>query len=201
MALAGFLVFGDKTLGNVLNNFPSDNTMVNIARLCFGLNMLTTLPLEAFVCREVMETYFWPDSPFSLRRHLLISTGLVGGATAISLLTCDLGAVFELVGATSAVAMAYVMPPMCYIKLTSPSWRTYLAYGVVAFGMGVMVISVIQTIDKMFNGKLVPPLSSCSRSKRWRGTMADELEQAQRRRRSAHDCAPARHEIRLVFRI
>lgn len=34
MALAGFLTFGDKTQGNILNNFPSDNVMVNIARLC-----------------------------------------------------------------------------------------------------------------------------------------------------------------------
>lgn len=153
MALSGFLVFGDKTLGNVLNNFPSDNTMVNIARLCFGLNMLTTLPLEAFVCREVMETYFYPNGPFSLRRHVIVSTVLVGAATLISLLICDLGAVFELVGATSAVAMAYVMPPMCYIKLTTRSWRTYLAYGVVVFGAAVMVISVIQAVDKMVNGE------------------------------------------------
>lgn len=34
MALAGFLTFGDKTQGNILNNFPRDNLMVNIARLC-----------------------------------------------------------------------------------------------------------------------------------------------------------------------
>jgi solute carrier family 38 (sodium-coupled neutral amino acid transporter), member 11 len=33
MALAGYLNFGDKTQGNVLNNFPTDNIMVNIARL------------------------------------------------------------------------------------------------------------------------------------------------------------------------
>ena len=33
MALAGFLTFGDKTQGNILNNFPRDNLMVNIARL------------------------------------------------------------------------------------------------------------------------------------------------------------------------
>lgn len=41
MALAGFLTFGDKTQGNVLNNFPSDNVMVNIARLW----VLSFLPL------------------------------------------------------------------------------------------------------------------------------------------------------------
>ncbi|KAF4121957.1 solute carrier family 38 (sodium-coupled neutral amino acid transporter), member 11 [Geosmithia morbida] len=152
LALAGFLVFGDRTLGNVLNNFPADNVMVNVARLCFGLNMLTTMPLEAFVCREVMETYFWPDAPFDLRRHVAISTGLMAGATVISLLTCDLGAVFELVGATSAVAMAYVMPPLCYIKLTTRTWRTYLAWGVVAFGCAVMVISVFQAVSRIISG-------------------------------------------------
>lgn len=33
MALCGFLSFGSKTQGNVLNNFPADNILVNIARL------------------------------------------------------------------------------------------------------------------------------------------------------------------------
>lgn len=40
-------------IGNILNNFPADNVLINIARLAFGLNMFTTIPLEAFVCREV----------------------------------------------------------------------------------------------------------------------------------------------------
>lgn len=33
MAWAGFFTFGSKTQGNVLNNFPSNNVLVNIARL------------------------------------------------------------------------------------------------------------------------------------------------------------------------
>lgn len=33
MAISGFLFFGSQTQGNVLNNFPSDNVLVNIARL------------------------------------------------------------------------------------------------------------------------------------------------------------------------
>lgn len=33
MALGGYLSFGDRTQGNVLNNFPTDNVLVNIARL------------------------------------------------------------------------------------------------------------------------------------------------------------------------
>lgn len=152
MAVTGFLTFGDKTMGNVLNNFPRDNTMVNVARLCFGLNMLTTLPLEAFVCREVMMNYFFPGEPFNMNLHLIFSSALVVSAMALSLLTCDLGVVFELVGATSACALAYILPPLCYIKLSSRSWKTYLAWVVVGFGCIVMVISVLQAAGKMVSG-------------------------------------------------
>ncbi|KAI1083923.1 transmembrane amino acid transporter protein-domain-containing protein [Whalleya microplaca] len=152
MALAGFLTFGDKTMGNVLNNFPADNTMVTIARLCFGLNMLTTLPLEAFVCREVMMNYYFPNEPFNMSLHLIFSSALVVSAMVLSLVTCDLGVVFELVGATSACALAYILPPLCYIKLSSRSWKTYVAMGVAGFGCAVMVISVFQSVGKMIKG-------------------------------------------------
>ncbi|OHE97063.1 transmembrane amino acid transporter [Colletotrichum orchidophilum] len=151
VALAGFVTFGDKTLGNVLNNFPSDNVMVTIARLCFGLNMLTTLPLEAFVCREVMFNYFFPGEPFNMHLHLIFSSALVVSAMIMSLLTCDVGAVFELVGATSACAIAYILPPLCYIKLTTRSWKTYVAAAIIVFGSVVMVISLIQAVAKMIS--------------------------------------------------
>ncbi|KAI1260794.1 transmembrane amino acid transporter [Xylariaceae sp. FL1019] len=153
MALAGFLTFGDKTLGNVLNNFPADNSMVTIARLFFGLNMLTTLPLEAFVCREVMLNYWFPDEPFNMNLHLIYSSALVVSAMVISLFTCDLGIVFELVGATSACALAYILPPLCYIRLSSRSWRTYVAAAVVGFGCVVMFISVLQAVGKIIKGE------------------------------------------------
>ncbi|KAK3293451.1 uncharacterized protein B0H64DRAFT_345970 [Chaetomium fimeti] len=153
MALSGFLTFGDKTMGNVLNNFPADNTMVNIARLCFGLNMLTTLPLEAFVCREVMFNYYFPGEPFNMNLHLIFSSSLVFSAMVLSLLTCDLGTVFDLVGGTSAAAMAYILPPLCYIKLTTRSWKTYVAWAVAAFGCTVMVMSMLQAIGKIIKGE------------------------------------------------
>lgn len=158
LALAGFLTFGDKTLGNVLNNFSPDNSMVNVARLCFGLNMLTTLPLEAFVCREVMFNYWYPGEAFNLKLHVIFSTGLVVSAMGLSLITCDLGAIFELVGATSACTLAYILPPLCYMKLTTRSWRTYVAALVVGFGCVVLVVSIIQAVDSIIRGELTASL-------------------------------------------
>lgn len=153
MALSGFLTFGSLTLGNVLNNFPADNTMVNIARLCFGLNMLTTLPLEAFVCREVMHNFFFdPKKALSLHWHVGLSTALVVSSMVLSLTTCDLGAVFELIGATSACILAYVLPPLCFIKLSTRSWKTVPAVACVVFGCAVFVISLGQAIQKLVSG-------------------------------------------------
>ena len=158
MALAGFLTFGSLTKGNVLNNFPSFDApiMVQVARLCFGLNMLTTLPLECFVCREVMNNYYFPEEPYQPNRHLIFSSALVVSAVGISLLTCDLGAVFELIGATSACALAYILPPLCYIKLSTRSWKTVPAVACVCFGLAVMAISLVMAVMKMIRNESAP---------------------------------------------
>ncbi|EKG10829.1 Amino acid transporter transmembrane [Macrophomina phaseolina MS6] len=156
MALAGYLTFGDMTQGNVLNNFPTNNIMVNVARLCFGLNMLSTLPLEAFVCREVMENYYFPGEPWDGSRHLIFTTTLVTSAMGLSLMTCDLGAVFELIGATSACALAYILPPLCFLKLSKKkSGRTerICAMVCVAFGCCVLGVSLVMAVTKMMRNE------------------------------------------------
>jgi len=154
MALAGFITFGSMTQGNVLNNFPTSNTMANIARFCFGLNMLTTLPLEAFVCREVMFNYYPGEGKRANNKlHIGVSTGLVASSMIISLLVCDLGAVFEIIGATSACVLAYILPPLCYMKLSTRSSKWIPAVCCVAFGSVVMVISVVQALIKIVKSK------------------------------------------------
>ncbi|KDE07865.1 hypothetical protein MVLG_01959 [Microbotryum lychnidis-dioicae p1A1 Lamole] len=159
MSSSGFLVFTNKTAGNILNNFASDDVLINVARTCLGANMFTTLPLEAFVCREVLENYFWPDQPFDRRRHLIITSALVLSAMVVSLMTCDLGLVLELAGGFSATALAYLFPAACYLKLTSASSssknaRTRFAAWICAlFGVAVMILSTFLSINKALNGE------------------------------------------------
>ena len=130
-------------------------TPTNHTSSFFGLNMLTTLPLESFVCREVMTEYFYPSSPFHLGHHVLFTTGLAVSAVFFSLLTCDLGVVFELVGATSACALAYILPPLCYMRLSTRTWRWIPACACVAFGIGVFIVSVIGGVGRWVRRKLI----------------------------------------------
>jgi sodium-coupled neutral amino acid transporter 11 len=116
--------------------------------------MLTTLPLEAFVCRSVMTTYYFPDEPFNPNRHLIFTTSLVLTSMVLALVTCDLGSVFELIGATSAAALAYIFPPLCWIKLSSATRREKIpAYLCVGFGIVVMGVSVVQAVAKIVRSK------------------------------------------------
>lgn len=132
--------------------------------------MLTTLPLEAFVCRSVMTTYYFPDEPFNPHRHLIFTTALVVTSMILALITCDLGSVFELIGATSAASLAYIFPPLCYIKLSSASRREKIpAYLCVAFGLIVMGVSVVQAGAKLIRSMsfihvpISSPLLTCIR--------------------------------------
>lgn len=124
--------------------------------------MLTTLPLEAFVCRSVMITYYFPDEPHNTVRHVIFTTALVVTSMVLSLITCDLGSVFELIGATSAAALAYIFPPLCYIKLSSATQREKIpAYLCICFGVLVMGVSVVQAVIKIIRSKSVPQ-NSCN---------------------------------------
>ncbi|CAG8493587.1 796_t:CDS:2 [Dentiscutata erythropus] len=151
MALCGYLIFTNKTEG--------DNVIINIARFCFGFNMFTTLPLELFVCREVINNYYFPNEQFNVLRHVIITTLLVGGAMIISLLTDNLGTVLELTGGFSATALAYILPPACYLKLSSGKLWTLNklpAILCVIFGILVMVLSTMLSIANIIDGWITP---------------------------------------------
>lgn len=100
-----------------------------------------------------MTQYWFRDEPFNQNRHIIFTTALNVSAMTLALLTCDLGAVFELIGATSACALAYILPPLCYIKLSTRSWKTVPAVVCVVFGVTVMSISLFQAVGKMIRSK------------------------------------------------
>jgi sodium-coupled neutral amino acid transporter 11 len=73
-------------------------------------------------------------------------------AMTVSLLTSDLGIVLELTGGCSATALAYILPPVCFLKLSSGQWwsrKKLPAVLCVGFGIAVMILSTILSIIKI----------------------------------------------------
>ncbi|KAG7449526.1 uncharacterized protein BT62DRAFT_885994 [Guyanagaster necrorhizus] len=153
LAISAYVVFTDKTQGNILNNFSPSDTLINVARFCFGLNMFTTLPLELFVCREVVEQYFFSHESFNQQRHVFFTTSILFMSMLVALVTCDLGVMLEITGGVSATTLAFIFPAACYLKLISPespwhSRRKLPAVCCVAFGVTVMAISLFLALGK-----------------------------------------------------
>ncbi|KAJ7579259.1 amino acid transporter [Mycena floridula] len=153
LAISAFLVFTNKTQGNILNNFSSTDTLINVARFCFGLNMFTTLPLELFVCREVIEQYFFSHETFSMQRHLFFTTTILVSSMIVAVLTCDLGVMLEITGGASATALAFIFPAACYLKLANKTapWYSPKRIGpmfCVLFGTVVLTISLYLALGK-----------------------------------------------------
>ncbi|KAI8819902.1 transmembrane amino acid transporter protein superfamily [Fimicolochytrium jonesii] len=169
LAVGGYLVFTSKVEANILNNFPRDHLLINLARLCFGANMFLTFPLECFVCREVIYNYVYAHPTqldvalphgdvgnlVSGRDHALITGALSLSAMGIALVTCDLGFVLEITGGFAATVLAYILPAACYIKLASGptfSWKKAGPLASIFFGFVVMILSTILTLKSLFKG-------------------------------------------------
>ncbi|KAJ6586937.1 amino acid transporter [Mycena vulgaris] len=154
LAISAYVVFTDKTQGNILNNFSPDDTLINVARFCFGLNMFTTLPLELFVCREVVEQYFFAhETTFNMQRHVFFTTSILFASMLVALITCDLGVMLEITGGVSATTLAFIFPASCYLKLTDSKEPWYSrsklpAYVCAVFGVVVMTISLYLALGK-----------------------------------------------------
>ncbi|TCD71234.1 hypothetical protein EIP91_011712 [Steccherinum ochraceum] len=151
LAISAFLVFTDKTQGNILNNFAPDDTLINVARFCFGLNMFTTLPLELFV----IEQFFFPHEAFSMNRHVFFTSVILCASMLLALITCDLGVMLEITGGASATALAFIFPAACYLKLSDPAVRWYSRAKLPAvicatFGVVVMSISMFLALGKVW---------------------------------------------------
>ncbi|KAG9004984.1 hypothetical protein FRB94_001953 [Tulasnella sp. JGI-2019a] len=156
MAVSAYVVFTEKTQGNILNNFSQTDALINVARFCFGLNMFTTLPLELFVCREVVEQFFFSHEPFSQHRHVLFTTSILFASMIMSMITCDLGVMLEITGGVSATALAFIFPAACYIKLSDPNarWTSRAklpAYICAGFGIIVMLLSLFLALGKTWS--------------------------------------------------
>ncbi|ORX83502.1 hypothetical protein BCR32DRAFT_261078 [Anaeromyces robustus] len=170
IALGGYLVFTDKTKGNILNNFPQDSLLINFSRLLFAINMFLTSPLECFVCREVILNLLNPNSVigggenlssrqtkenqlFGGIEHFIVTLALILCSLYIALTIDDLGFVLEITGGFSATMLAYILPTACYCKLTAGSMgsKKKLPYLLcIIFGFIVMIISTILSIYNYF---------------------------------------------------
>ncbi len=116
---AGYLSFGDEVDANVLQTFPTDDILVNVARICFSAAMVFSYPMNQFMARLCLDRAIFVQGLgqgdyASNFRHLLITFSIWGSIVVIVMFTDDLGFVLSLTGAVSGSTIGYILPPLAY---------------------------------------------------------------------------------------
>ena len=57
IGVPGYLRFGENVDGNILNNFGYDNKLINVVRCSYTISLITSMPLEIFVMRQIVLHY------------------------------------------------------------------------------------------------------------------------------------------------
>ncbi|KAI8515475.1 hypothetical protein Bbelb_062880 [Branchiostoma belcheri] len=149
-AACGYATFTGYTQGDVLENYCHEDDLINAARFCYGVCIMLTFPVECFVCREVIENFFFQAAqPTTMLRHVIETVVIVGATLGISLATDCLGIVLELNGTLGATPLVFILPAACYMKLEEGKFysaKKLPSLLIVVTGAIVMVIGFIMAV-------------------------------------------------------
>jgi len=159
IGFAGYFMFYQNVQANILDNFPQDDLFANIARILLSLNILTSVPYSVFMPRFSIYSIIvllFPKQEQSARFrtffHIFGTVFVLGAAWLISIFVDDLGATFELVGAVSAVSIAYIFPPLMILKLEPGSLGTRKIINIIVLicGISICVMSTTSILYGVF---------------------------------------------------
>ena len=136
-----------------MNTFPTENGLINVARILLAITMVFTFPMEQFVARhcvlELLEAWQVIVSSKSESAHYVVTLVLWGTALAIGATQDDVGIVLELDGAFAASMLAFIMPG-CVILKANPKVRQnklscdfLMPVILIGFGICVMILGTV----------------------------------------------------------
>ncbi|NXX76463.1 AVT2 protein, partial [Urocolius indicus] len=108
--LYGYLTFGEAVAPDVLMSYPGNDPLVVVARLLFGVSIVTIYPIVVLLGRSVVrDVWVTPKAgPGEVaaarerRSRVALTVAWMAATLAIALLVPDIGKVIELIGGISA---------------------------------------------------------------------------------------------------
>jgi sodium-coupled neutral amino acid transporter 11 len=126
LAVTTYAVFGQRTRGDVLNNFSATDGAITLARFLLVGTMCSTHPMEHFVCRQALYRVLYRSGDSSSSKsseptttqHVALTLCIWGLSVVLGLYMTELGPVLELSGGVSAAMLGYILPVACHFRLS-----------------------------------------------------------------------------------
>uniref|UniRef100_A0A8D0F8W6 Solute carrier family 38 member 8 n=1 Tax=Strix occidentalis caurina TaxID=311401 RepID=A0A8D0F8W6_STROC len=121
----GYLTFGEAVASDVLMSYPGNDPVVIVARLLFGVSIVTIYPIVVLLGRSVVwDLWATPKhgaaavfEAHERRSRVALTVAWMAATLAIALFVPDIGKVIELIGGISAFFI-FIFPGLCLVCMT-----------------------------------------------------------------------------------
>jgi len=144
----GYLAYGQATCGNLFNNYESD-LWIDIIQIAYCTSLLLTFPIVHFELSNNLKSLLRLGP--SMATHVALSAAAVLSITLLAVYAPSLDFVFGLVGSTTGMLIAYILPAVFHIQLRTGrylDWRrepgasALLVFGIVGGIMALVVVGL-----------------------------------------------------------
>ncbi|XP_033373140.1 putative sodium-coupled neutral amino acid transporter 8 isoform X1 [Parus major] len=123
--LYGYLTFGEAVASDVLMSYPGNDLVVIVARLLFGVSIVTIYPIVVLLGRSVVKDLWAAPKRGAVaecearerRSRVALTVTWMAATLAIALFVPDIGKVIELIGGISAFFI-FIFPGLCLVCMT-----------------------------------------------------------------------------------
>jgi sodium-coupled neutral amino acid transporter 11 len=163
----GYLQFGESTEGNILQNFPSDVKLINLARICMTVTAMFSYPLMNYInrkvidfaierCGEIMRNPEREDAPFALPMNGMfywlracgVSFIFMSGAWVLAIALPQIQLIFGLAGSIVIIITSFIVPCILHWR----AHRKLVCYGmvlpwlIIIFGLIIGTLGTVATV-------------------------------------------------------
>ncbi|KAE8741966.1 Proton coupled amino acid transporter [Frankliniella occidentalis] len=148
----GYLKFGDNTLGNIALSLPTEEIPAQVVKVLIGVAILFTVPVQYFVCAEILWSYI---SPYvTPARHRLGE----GVTRAVLIICCmvlavaipDLDLIISLVGAIFFSALGIFVPAAIELVVDWETSDRATRFGLAGKNGALIAVSVFTAVSGVY---------------------------------------------------
>lgn len=133
---------------NFLDNFPSSDVMVFVARTCLLFQMVTVYPLLGYLVRVQMMGQIFGNHYPSFFHVLALNTLIVGAGVLMAKFYPNIGSIIRFSGATCGLALVFVFPAL--VHMISLRRQGLLRWPSALFHSFLIVLGVANLVAQFF---------------------------------------------------
>ncbi|XP_038596497.1 putative sodium-coupled neutral amino acid transporter 8 [Tachyglossus aculeatus] len=143
----GYLTFGADVSADVLMSYPGNDMMIIVARLLFGISIITIYPIVLLLGRSVTQDVCAPvlsAKPSEALARMLLTVLWIATTLLVALFVPDISKVISLIGGISAFFI-FIFPGLCLIcametESIQPKTKSCLiSWGVISILSGTFI--------------------------------------------------------------